>query len=303
MENNTISINGKEYNPHTGMPLEDHPAQIDASSRHQTVAASSIHHRSQRSKTLRRKSLSTPTTSTKIEVKSTPNEISQHQRSAAISRFAPHPVVSKVKQPETADIPPQSHVLTDRVAQRTTQQSVTPPSAKEMKDKAIEKALASAKEEEPSRRRPRVFSMASGGLALLLLAGYLTYISMPSISMRIAAAQAGIDASYPTYQPSGYSLGGPITYADGQVSVAFVANAGPQNYTINERETTWDSSAVLENYVIPAWGENYTTHQQGGLTIYTYNSGAAWVNGGILYTIEGNAPLSEDQILKIAGSL
>jgi hypothetical protein len=42
-----------------------------------------------------------------------------------------------------------------------------------------------------------------------------------------------------------------------------------------------------------------------GKTIYLYNNGAnaAWVNGGVLYQITGNANLSSDQIVSIADSL
>lgn len=302
MQNNTVRVNGKEYDGHTGLPLDiQHELETEERQR-QSVHAVSIHHGSQRSKTLRRQSLSTPVSSTKIKVKIASEEPT-HERSAAITRFAPHPVVT-AETVETPDIPAQPHAYSDKVAEHAVKAQPTPTPAKEIKDHAIQKALASAKsEEQPTKRRSHVFSMASGGLAILLLAGYLTYISMPTISMRVAAAQAGIDASYPSYQPSGYSLAGPIAYGDGEVSIAFAANAGPQNYTISEKATSWDSSALLENYVIPASGGVYTTHQQGGLTIYTYDSGAAWVNGGILYTIEGNAPLSQDQILKIASSL
>lgn len=304
MGNNTFSINGKQYDAHTGLPLDDQEESAPNVAQRQTITAGSIHHGSQRSKTLRRKSLSAPTTSTKIQVKFDGEKSVQHEKSEAISRFAPHPVIAAPRTVEAADIPPQPHAFSDKVAKQATQAQATPVPAKEIKDHAIQKALASAtNEKHSSKRRSHVFSMASGGLAILLLAGYLTYISMPTISMRVAAAQAGIDASYPTYQPSGYSLAGPIAYGDGEVSIAFAANAGPQNYTISEKETAWDSSALLENYVIPASGGEYVTHQQSGLTIYTYDGGAAWVNGGILYTIDGNALLSEDQILKIAGSL
>lgn len=304
MENNTVSINGKLYDSHTGSPIDGGEHQESESSGRQTISAGNIHHGSQRSKTLRRKSLPTPSSSTKITVKFNDDVRATHQQSAAISRFAPHPVITPYESVETEDIPAQPHAFSEKVAERTTQAQSTPAPAKEIKDQAIQKALASAKSaDQPTKRRSHVFSMASGGLAILLLAGYLTYISMPTISMRVAAAQAGIDASYPSYQPSGYSLAGPISYGDGEVSIAFNANAGPQNYTISEKATSWDSSALLENYVVPASGGSYITHQQGGLTIYSYDNGAAWVNGGILYTIEGNALLSQDQILKIAGSL
>ena len=126
---------------------------------------------------------------------------------------------------------------------------------------------------------------------------------MPSLSVRVAAAQAGIDASYPEYRPDGYSLRGTVAYKEGEVSMQFGANAGPQEFTVTQAKSSYDSVAVLDNHVKPASGEQYTTYNERGLTIYTYDSNAAWVNGGILYTITGDAPLSGEQIRRIATSL
>lgn len=136
-----------------------------------------------------------------------------------------------------------------------------------------------------------------------MLGGYFSYISMPNLSVRVAAAQAGIDASYPSYRPDGYRLNGPVSYADGEVSLKFAANAGPQNFTITQARTTWDSSAIQENIVTPKWGSDYTSYAENGLTIYTHDNQAVWVNGGIRYSIEGDAPLSAAQIRNIATSM
>jgi len=83
----------------------------------------------------------------------------------------------------------------------------------------------------------------------------------------------------------------------------FASNSGPQNFTVTQSKTSWDSSAVLDNYIKEKAGDNYITYDEHGLTIYTYGSNAAWVNGGVLYTITGDAPLSGDQIRHIATSM
>ena len=137
----------------------------------------------------------------------------------------------------------------------------------------------------------------------MLIAGYLTYINMPNLSVRVAAAQAGIDANYPNYRPDGYALNGPVTYTDGRVSMNFKANAGSQNFSVNQSKSGWDSDAVLDNYVTPRATNGYIPYTERGLTIYTYDNNAAWVNAGILYTVEGDAPLSSEQIRRIATSL
>lgn len=161
----------------------------------------------------------------------------------------------------------------------------------------------------PPARQPatrhwgRRLSVAGAMVALLAFGGYLTYHNMPAIATRMAAAQAGINASFPSYQPSGYSLAGGISQQQGSVLMKFAANAGPGTFTLTQSRSDWDSSAVLANYVLPSFGRNFATTTSRGLTIYSTHNAAAWVNGGILYTIKGNAPLSSEQVERIAASM
>ena len=161
----------------------------------------------------------------------------------------------------------------------------------------------------PPARQPaarhwgRHLSIAGAMVALLAFGGYLTYHNMPAIATRMAAAQAGINASFPSYQPSGYSLTGGISQQQGSVLMKFAANAGPGTFTLTQSRSDWDSSAVLANYVLPSFGRNFATTTSRGLTIYSTHNAAAWVNGGILYTIKGNAPLSSEQVARIAASM
>jgi len=153
------------------------------------------------------------------------------------------------------------------------------------------------------KRHPRAISILSISVLVALIAAYITYVNMPNLSVRIASSQAGIAAKYPEYRPDGYSLDGPVTFSDGEVTVNFKANTGSNKFTFKQTKSSWDSSAVLDNIVHKKVGEQYLTSQEHGITIYSYNGNAAWVNAGILYTIDGNAPLSSDQIRRIATSL
>jgi len=183
-----------------------------------------------------------------------------------------------------------------------------PQSPKELKEALIRERLAEATphtEEHHAKRlarHPRLATILTSSLALLLLAGYLTYINLPNISMRVAATRAGISANYPNYQPDGYHFAGPITYQPGEVNISFKSNTNDRNFVINQKASSWDSQAVLDNYVSKKTG-TYLTYQERGLTIYSFGNRAAWVNGGLLYTIEGSAPLSSDQLLRIATSM
>jgi hypothetical protein len=233
-----------------------------------------------------------------------------------IAKFAPHPS-GQIRQPQkmVSDIGPSIHPLVQKTQARMNAkpaiQQAKPTAAKPsavIKQEAIAEAMKKAPEHsvpkptKTGRRTPRAFSLASMTLATLLLAGYFTYINLPNLSVRVAAAQAGIDASYPEYRPDGYRLAG-VNYNKGSVSMKFAANAGPQSYTITQQQTAWDSTAVKENYVTPNWGNDVINYAERGLTIYAHEGNAAWVNGGILYTISGDAPLSSSQVRNIATNL
>jgi len=183
-------------------------------------------------------------------------------------------------------------------------------SSKELKELLIKERLAEVdtadapkkKHRSWFRRQPKLTTILTSTLAILLLGGYLTYINLPNISMRVAATRAGIAATFPSYNPDGYSFHGPITYSPGEVAIDFKSNTNNQNFTVDQKASNWDSQAVLDNLVNKET-DSYLTYQQQGLTIYAFNNKAAWVNGGLLYTIEGSATLSSDQILHIATSM
>lgn len=282
-----------------------------------TTHALHIHKKFERTKTLSRSHVKTPVHTTAHHAAA--RSPKRHQKSPMIHKFAPSTPQKAAThtQPSSRgkvinDIGPMRHPIEHKVASqkkvKDVQAASVMQSAHAMKEQAITKALRTAepkKHAKPSfaQRHSRFMSAGAASLAIILLAGYLTYLNLPNISVRVAAIQAGIAANYPSYQPSGYSLNGPVAYSNGKVSMKFAANVGPQDFAINQSKTTWDSSALLENYVQPSSNGQYETLSDGGLTIYVFDSNAAWVNAGILYTIEGDAPLTHDQIRKIASSM
>lgn len=239
-------------------------------------------------------------------------------------RATAKPPTKPVKTPR-ADAPARVHPLAKRAAERadvkrkTMAAAAKPKTAKDIKEAEISKAVAatatpkpktkaktSAKTKRAALKQNKIFRrfVIIGAIVLALLAIlYAVYRLVPSISVSMAASQAGISATYPEYTPDGYTLSHPVTYKDGEVDLKFTSNSNDNYYTITQARSSWDSSAVLDNIVEPTAGANYVTTKERGLTIYTYNSNAAWVNGGILYKVESKAPLSGDQIRRIATSL
>lgn len=183
----------------------------------------------------------------------------------------------------------------------------TPKPAEQIKREAIEEAI-NRPVEAPKKvsfinRHKKIVNIFSIGIAAIVVIAYLLYINIPNFSVCIASAQAGISATYPEYKPDGYSLNGPVIYSDGQVIINFKSNTNPTQFVIKQTKSSWDSSAVKNMITKDSNGETVFTAEERGLTIFTYNNNAAWVNGGILYTINGNANLSNDQIRRIATSL
>lgn len=343
----SIVINGRRYDEHTGLALDDTPGVASKetpveqpSGRRQP--APRVHVAApQRSHTLNRRALTNPhsknksaaSSSTAIPVRTThdiihpkrPAARTAHQpsvsTSAHITKFAAHPAVKKPDHGHiAADITPatlhphvqKAHAISQVKAEKpladAPQKRLT---TQEIKQSAIQQALHNTSvNHKPTkghvlkkRSHPRIAGIASATLGLVMLGGYFTYLNMPSISTKVAAAQAGINASYPNYRPDGYSLNGLVGYQQDAVTMKFASNSGPQSYTLNQSKSNWDSSALLDNYIAPRTGNNYVPYTEQGLTIYTYGNNAAWVNGGILYTVEGDAPLSNEQLRHIATSL
>lgn len=329
MSQQTITINGTTYDAHTGLPV----AQGQATSTPQPVSfakpkthpSHDIHQRVQKSHTLNRKTVKRIVAAQSANAARSQSSV---KKSPAITKFAPHPAGTVTKRRNVSDIGPVAHPMMQKahaqmaakpqpahpaLPQRQPAAKPAPKPSAVIKTEAEKEALDNAPSHhaaghkqhraKSTRKAPRILSIASASLALLLLGGYFTYLNMPNLSVRVAAAQAGIDASYPSYRPDGYSLNGPVAYNDGQVSMKFAANAGPQNFKIIQSETNWDSTAVKENYVEPKWGEDVIQYTENGLSIYAHDGEAAWVNNGILYTIQGDAPLSASQIRGIATSM
>ena len=304
-----VTINGQRYDAHTGMPINRaKPLQVTT----KATSAAGIHGAPQKSQTLVRRATKKPTVTSVSRLSRMPGRAMDIARSSKISRFAPHPVKPVVKVVPAPDIPAVTHPTIRkmnkfRAAKQVPVTPQAPKLAQDVKQEAITAALAKPIVKAPKKsffkRNPRFVNIFSISAMIIILGVYFTYLNMPSWSVRVAAGQAGINATYPEYRPDGYRLDGPVTYNDGQVTIDFAANTGSSKFSLKQSKSSLDSSAVLDSIVRKKVGDKYITNQERGLTIYTYDGNATWVNAGILYSIEGNAPLSNEQIRRIATSL
>lgn len=222
-----------------------------------------------------------------------------HQTTRTTARRSPatpHHHSTRIVQPNQT--PAKQHPVT-----------LAPKPAAVLKHEAITEALQRAttpekaprRAKKPKSRMGRWLQVASVGLAIMLIGGYFTYLGMPNISTRIAAIQSGINAKYPGYRPSGYALSGPITFKSGEVRMKFAYADGGQSYTITQQKSSLNSAALKET--LTADGGDVQTTTADGLTIYSTDRTASWINGGVLYQITLGGALSNEQVTKIATSL
>lgn len=276
-------------------------------------AAATAHRKVKASTTLNRRYVKKPTKSSDVFV--------SVKKSSKIKHFDIAPVVKKKVQDDQPIAPAVTHPMQataiSRMQARKTTPMVSKMTAKELKDQAIKKALADAakitddaKEEKSTEKVAtkmhfgigRIMLAISCATAAVFAIVYFVNLNMPDISMRVAAMQTGIEASYPSYVPKEFSLSS-ISSEDGKVVLKFKDNSDKE-FTLIEENSSWDSNALLSNFVKTTYGDSYSIIREQGLTIYTNDKQAAWVNGGILYKIESSeGSLSKQQIRLIAVSL
>lgn len=202
--------------------------------------------------------------------------------------------------------------MQQRMAAKKEQPVVQKETAQQMKETAIEKALSTAsrtkKQERESVRihfgfKRVLLAMACAAVCVFAIV-YFVNLNAPNISLKVAAMQSGIEATYPTFVPREYSISN-ITSEDGKVTMVFKHSEDEaKGFILIEEKSSWDSNALLNNFVRYEYGDDYTSVREQGLTIYISSSDAAWVNGGIVYKIKAPVnTLTKKQIKSIAVSL
>ncbi len=251
------------------------------------------------------------------------SEVIQVSRSPKVRHFSQQVIENQTRKEQEAITPAKSHpiqtIANDRMKDRKmsmAQAQKQKMTAQELKEQAIKKALMAAQkteqeEEQEDTRMAKKMHFGFGRVALALSCAavavfaiaYFVNLNMPDISLRVAAMQSGLEASYPSYVPRDYSLSS-ITSENGKVTLDFKKQADDNKFSLTEEKSSWDSNALFSNYVKTTFNENYLVIREQGLTIYVDGSSAAWVNGGVVYKLTANdGTLTKKQITSIAVSL
>ncbi len=311
-----VIINGHKYDSATGIPIKDQ----SNSANNKTNIIKNIQSPIQKAKEIQSRVTNKSLSSTREMINRRVGRSMDISRSSNVSHFTK--IASKPAQkPETnktMDIgPAKNHIIkkTEQIksiAKPQNSKSLPQKTMKQIKEEAIAEALAKTdKKPKTHQKRERkfkfkfkhkIFYIIVASILTVFLIGFIVYVSIPVLSIKIASFSAKVDATYPEYKPDGYKIDGLITFSDNQVTIKFKSKTSDGYYEIKQVKSTWDSSALSEKVSKDSKNEFLAT-EQNGLTIYTYSGNAAWVNRGILYTITGNAPLSNSQLQLIALSL
>ena len=170
-------------------------------------------------------------------------------------------------------------------------------------DKRAKKTQEKATRHIKKRHSGRIIlAFATSSACVLALAAVVKF-NLPNISVKVAAAQTGVEANYPNYIPSNFNLSGVYTNDKNSVIIEFKGLEGAK-FTLAEEKSAWDSNALLANYVKGAYGETYDTIREQNVTIYVNHSNASWVKSGTFYKLTADAGvLSKRQIKNIVNSL
>jgi hypothetical protein len=282
-------------------------------------------HRPEHAKTLMRHSVDKPKVSLKPAIKpQTPAEIvakpistiatkhsvthvdpvrahRAHQvaKSDSVKRFT-HPAEHHHHIPHTT---PAVHIPPNHAVQA---RSTSHPEAKRPPTDIFEAAIARATSHEQPPHKParkhrkgkRLGGVAAGVLAFLVLGGFLTYLNMPKIELKVASFQAGFTAHMPSHNPTGYQLAD-IENQHGKITLRF--RSGESSYRISQQASNWNSQTLQDDIIATA---GHKTVQSKGRTIYLYDGTASWISGGVRFDLAtNNAHLSSDDIVDIATSM
>lgn len=295
-----------------------------------------VHHRTERAKTLMRQAVKKPSAARKIELKSSagpkihrqqqsdriqldPERLARAQqiaKSHLIHKFGrtsnatsairfittelpvqpePIPVSS---QPEEDPLPETDAHTTESVWQHAIDRATshTEPRAKRVghRHRLSQKLGVST----------NLVNISAVSLSVILLAGFMMYQNVPSLSMQRAAERAGVAGSLPEYQPAGFGLSGPIQYRPGQITLNFESHSDNRKFQIQQRKSDLDDVALVKDYLVPNHAA-FQMRQAGGKTIYIYNNhNATWLDNGTWYQVDGtSSQLNSDQLVRLAASM
>lgn len=170
----------------------------------------------------------------------------------------------------------------------------------------FEAAIANANShEQPKTKakrstRQKFVGVSAGIAAFLVLSGFIAYTNMSNIEVKLASVRVGFSVELPNYAPTGYALTGGVQAKSSVATATY--RSGDSSYTLQQQTSDWDSQTLYDN-VVAISSDQHEKLNTNGQTVYIYGHSAAWVNGGVLYSLKTDGNISNQEILSIASSI
>ena len=159
------------------------------------------------------------------------------------------------------------------------------------------------------KQTPKWISIVSLVLIAAILILFFAWQSIPQVALKVASLQSHVDASLPSYTPSGFNYAGHMQAQTGTVTIPYQASGNAsKTYTVTEQSSAQDTSSLVANNTDPS--QQVQTSQADGVPIVivgnkgaTFSNKAMCVNNGIQTTVKNLANLAPDELLNIAKSV
>lgn len=155
---------------------------------------------------------------------------------------------------------------------------------------------------QPKKHRFRFSTVMATAGAMAIIVGLGVYISLPTISVKLAAGRAGINAKNP-YALSGYSLDNNIAAQPGKVTISYKSTSGNGGYSVTQESDKSTTDYALRLNVSRQNGGSYQEMDVNGKTVLLYGNKATWLAGDMRYTIDGSDLMDSNQLRSIVKSL
>ncbi len=155
---------------------------------------------------------------------------------------------------------------------------------------------------QPKKHRFRFSTIMATAGAMAIIVGLGVYISLPTISVKLAAGRAGINAKNP-YALSGYSLDNNIAAQPGKVTISYKSASGNSGYSVTQESDKSTTDYALRLNVSRQNGGSYQEMDVNGKTVLLYGNKATWLAGDMRYTIDGSDMMDSNQLRSIVKSL
>ena len=225
------------------------------------------------------------------------------KRSGLIQRFGSE-ISALMPSKKQAAVQQVAHVAVDSVSMPIVEdeQTMAIDAAESHTQKKIKKTPLHHRVAHKMHIKPRSLSISAAVMAFVVLGGFFAYQNAPNLSIQVATRNSKVNGGLPTYRPAGFALDSHITYHPGEIILSYKSNSDNRNFQITQTVSSWDTESLRQIQVSKL--ANSRTIESKGKTIFLYDdSSATWVDAGVLYKIDGNSQLNDDQILHIANSL